>query len=137
MKLRLLRTPELTATPGELYLDGLPFCCTLEDPDRRLESGGKKIPGRTAIPLGTYRVTIDFSPRFKRQLMHVLAVPQFEGVRIHAGNSADDTEGCILVGESISGVMLRDSRAALTRLQNEVAAAIDRGEEVSLTIERE
>lgn len=136
MKLRLVRHPEPTVTLGDLYVDGTFQCFTLEDVDRRLENGGVKIKGETAIPLGTYQVTIDFSQRFQRPMMHVLDVPQFAGIRIHAGNNVTNTEGCILVGEDIDRDTVIRSRLALAELQQMVRAALDRNENVSIAIER-
>lgn len=137
MKLRLIRhAPSGLATIGRLWLDGTAQCWTLEDEDRHLETGGTKLPGQTAIPLGTYQVVIDHSPKFKRDMLHVLGVPQFEGVRIHAGNGVADTDGCILVGAGIrNGVMVR-SRVALLALESKVRGALADSETVMLTIER-
>lgn len=138
MKLLIVRKPAPAFTLGDLYLDGTWQCFTLEDDDRRLEDGGVKLAGYTAIPLGLYDVVIDYSPKFKRQMLHVLNVPQFAGIRIHAGNDADDTEGCILVGEDVSasGDLIRSARA-LASLQTEVANAIARDEPVTLNVTRE
>lgn len=138
MKLRLVRESGTNETTlGNLYMDGIWFCHTLEDRDRRLESGGVKVKGQTAIPLGTYPVIIDFSNRFQKLMMHVLNVPQFEGIRIHAGNTTADTEGCILLGEDVDRDVLVHSRVAVVRLQHEVAQALDRAEAVNLSVERE
>lgn len=99
--LRLSRRVFLpTATLGNLTIDGAglashPTIHTLEDPVR---TPGTKILGKTAIPLGTYSLTITHSPRFKKELPLLHNVPNFQGVRIHAGNGPEDTEGCILVG---------------------------------------
>lgn len=136
MKLRVVRHPQPYATPGDLYIDGIWRMFSLEDVDRKLEAGGKKINGDTAIPLGFYAITIDFSNRFQREMLHVLDVPQFAGIRIHAGNTTANTEGCILVGQDIDRDVLVRSRLALDELQAEVRAALDRFEPVSLTIER-
>ena len=83
---------------GGLYIDGTYFCYTLEDTDRKLEEDGIKIPKQTAIPRGKYKVIINHSNRFKRDMPLLLDVPQFEGIRIHAGNTPENTEGCILLG---------------------------------------
>lgn len=92
-------------TIGRLYVDGKRFCDALEDTDRDLNRDGDlddpgegKIFGETAIPYGTYKVTITYSPRFKRELPLVHDVKHFEGIRIHPGNTDADTHGCILLG---------------------------------------
>ena len=81
-------------TIGKLYIDGHYLCDTLEDTVRN----GVKIAGKTAIPAGTYKVKKTMSPRFKKVLPEILNVPGFTGVRIHAGNTAIDTDGCLLLG---------------------------------------
>lgn len=92
-------------TLGALFINGDPFGFTLEDAVRETESGGRwiwthsmKIPGKTAIPSGQYEITVTWSARFSRPLPLLLRVPDFEGVRIHGGNTAADTEGCPLLG---------------------------------------
>jgi len=103
-------------TLGQIYVGGEFFCYTLEDVVR--PDGEEKVYGQTAIPEGLYEVRVTWSPRFKTNLPLLIDVPGYSGVRIHAGNSTDDTEGCILVGESwdISTGKLARSRAALDRL---------------------
>lgn len=111
-------------TIGKLYIDGAYFCDTMEDTVRT----GEKIAGKTAIPAGTYKVKMTWSPRFKRYLPEILNVPNFSGVRIHAGNSALDTEGCILLG-------LNKVKARVVCSKNAVEFFIDRTpEEYELTI---
>jgi hypothetical protein len=83
---------------GGFYIDGEFAYFTLEDTDRYLESGNAKIPKETAIPRGKYRVTISYSNRFQKMMPQILDVPQFTGIRIHAGNVVTDTEGCVLIG---------------------------------------
>lgn len=94
-----------TYTIGKLYIDGEYFCNTLEDKDRGLtdnmavsEISKIKIKKETAIPTGTYKVTITYSNRFKKNMPLINDVKGFEGIRIHSGNTDKDTEGCILVG---------------------------------------
>lgn len=90
-----------TYTIGKLFVEGEYFCDTLEDTVRVFGADGSgKIPGKTAIPEGLYRIILSRSNRFKRLLPELVDVPYFSGVRIHAGNTEDDTEGCILVGEN-------------------------------------
>ncbi len=105
LRLLLIRTPSTAqATLGELFVDGFPFCETLEDPVRELGPNGEgKVYGQTAIPPGTYKVVIDWSVKFQKKMIAVLDVPHFTGIRIHSGNDAGDTEGCILVGHTVDG----------------------------------
>lgn len=87
------------STIGNLEIDGELFCYVLEDKDRKLESGGIKVYGETAIPRGTYQIIINWSNRFKRLMPLLLNVPQFEGIRIHNGDkktTSENTHGCLL-----------------------------------------
>lgn len=102
-----------TATIGDLFIDGKFECFTLEDAVRPF---GEKVFGKTAIPSGEYEVVLDESPKFKRKMPHVLNVPNFEGIRIHWGNGAQDTFGCILVGNDVRRERLLDSRKAFNAL---------------------
>lgn len=101
MKLKVIRsvfTP--TATLGKLYIDDVFYAFTLEDTERNLNGNiARKVPGQTAIDPGIYEVILSYSNRFKKYLPQLLNVKCFEGIRIHAGNTHADTEGCILVGE--------------------------------------
>lgn len=94
----------------------------------------KKEPGHTAIPEGSYRVVITLSPRFRKWLPYLQGVPDFEGIRIHAGNYPDDTQGCILVGENKYPGMVVDSRIWLGRLIKRITEAQEQGEAVWITI---
>ena len=86
-------------TPGVMYANGLKFCQVCEDQDRKLEKGGVKVATRTAIPRGKYKITVSFSHNFQKELPEVLSVPQYTGVRIHGGNKAEHSQGCLLVGQ--------------------------------------
>jgi Family of unknown function (DUF5675) len=122
MELQVKRTDFTdNSTIGELSVNGQFECYTLEDMVRPV-----KIAGKTAIPAGRYEVIIDFSQRFGRLLPLLLNVPNFEGVRIHPGNAAADTEGCILVGEEKSQDFVGQSRAAFDRLFAKLSAAAEK-----------
>ena len=88
-------------TIGKIYINGIHFCDSIEDRVRELGVNGEgKVSGETAIPEGTYEIKLTYSPRFKKYMPELIDVPFFKGVRIHSGNSAKDTEGCIIVGEN-------------------------------------
>lgn len=137
MELTLNRQPSSAlATLGELLVDGFPFCDTLEDPVRDLGPDGRgKIYGRTAIQAGRYKVAITWSVKFQKDMLAVLDVPFFTGIRIHSGNNADDTLGCILVGHSIDGPdHIHGGSEVLPRLFTLVQDALKDDQEVWLTI---
>jgi Family of unknown function (DUF5675) len=135
MKLLLIREPSgEKCTHGKLYVNGVFECFTLEDVDRKLEQGGEKIYGRTAIPRGSYKVIINFSQRFKRDLPLVLNVPGFTGIRIHAGNTAEDTEGCVLVGSSRGDQRVNNSRVAFNKLFDQLDEAYAANESITLEV---
>lgn len=133
MRLTLKRTTFTTqSTIGELFVNGIRQCFVLEDIVRK--PGAAKVPGKTAIPAGTYPVTITYSNRF-RQLMPLLGnVPGFAGIRIHSGNTAADTEGCLLVGTTQSKDFVGNSRAAYAVLYAAIKNALDAGQPVTITI---
>lgn len=108
------------STIGELSTDGKFECYTLEDVVR---APGVKVPGKTAIPAGTYRVVIDMSTRFKKLMPHVLDVKNFEGVRLHAGNVAADTEGCPLLGRTKKQDFVGESKLAFDAFFPKLQAA--------------
>jgi hypothetical protein len=110
------------------------FCDTLEPTWRDYKNGAYKVKGRSAIPEGRYAVVISYSPKFKQWLPILLGVPKFEGIRIHAGNTAKDTEGCILVGKNKLVGQLVDSRIWLHRLKKKIVEAKDKGEAVWITV---
>ena len=117
---RKIKTDE--STIGELSIDGKFECFTLEDPVR-----DHKIKDRTAIPAGTYEVVITHSPRFKKDMPRLLDVPNFEGILIHVGNTAKDTEGCILVGKGKAVNMITSSKDAYAALLPKIAAGLKQG----------
>lgn len=114
------------------------LCWTLEDTER--ERAGVpvevwKIPGATAIPRGRYKITITFSNRFQRMLPLLNNVPGFSGIRIHPGNTSEDTEGCILPGMNRDTDSVTQSRTAFTFLFNRLRFVLDKkSEEVWITI---
>ena len=114
------------------------FCDTLEPTWRDYANGAYKVKGRSAIPEGRYAVVISYSPKFKQWLPILLGGPEFnrkwQGIRIHAGNCSEDTEGCILVGKNREVGKVLDSRKWLYELKQKIVEAKDRGEAVWLTI---
>jgi hypothetical protein len=91
--------------------------------------------GRSAIPEGRYAVVITYSPKLEQWLPLLLNVPKFSGIRIHAGNTAEDTEGCILVGKNWEVGKVLDSRIWVHRLKKKIVEAKDRGEGVWVRVE--
>ena len=139
-----------TYTIGRLYIrqqvmdEYLPgtedkyFCDTLEPTWRDYANGAYKVKGRSAIPEGRYAVVITWSPKFGAWLPLLVGDEvfrkQWSGVRIHAGNTAKDTEGCILVGKNREVGKVLDSRIWVHRLKQKMVEAKDRGEAVWLTV---
>ena len=142
MKLKLIRKyKKPTYTIGELYINGQLFCSTLEDTDRGLTSAmtedeifDVKVKGKTAIPLGVYTIENTYSPKFKKYMLAVQGVKGFAGIRIHAGNDANDTEGRILVGKNTQVGRLTCSRSTLMELYTIVRAAIHGGQKIEIEI---
>ena len=108
--------------------------CSSDDTELIRRFPARKVVGLTAIPEGSYPVVITKSPRFRRWLPLLVGVPGFTGIRIHSGNMAADTRGCILVGENTIVGRLTSSRATLTKLITTIMAASDQGEAVWITI---
>lgn len=112
MELLTVRNPSTDiSTIGDMFIDSIWECFTLEDPVRE----GSKISGNTAIPEGRYEVVIDESVRFKRLMPHILNVPGFTGIRIHILNTAEETEGCIGIGQRRVINKILDSKKAFDR----------------------
>lgn len=104
-------------TIGNMYVDGRLFCNTIEDADRGLcqdmseaQIAAKKVYGETAIPTGKYKVQITYSPKYKRKMPQILNVKGFEGIRIHSGNTAKDSLGCVLLGDKLKAGFVTNSR---------------------------
>lgn len=114
------------ATIGQMLIDGEHVCYTLEDVIR---APGMKVYGKTAIPFGRYRVLITDSQRFKKPLPLLLNVPNFEGIRIHAGNVSADTDGCILIGLQKGVDSIGRSQAAMALFMPRLKAALQDGQE--------
>ena len=110
--------------------NGKKICDTLEPIWRNYDGGEMKIPRKSAIPEGSYRVVVTKSRRFQKYLPLLVGVPGFEGVRIHAGNTSRDTEGCILVGQNIQVGKVLWSRITLEKLMK----LIENEKEIYLTI---
>jgi hypothetical protein len=109
-------------------------CFFLEDKDRKLEDGGEKVYGKTAIPRGFYNIVMDFSPKYQKNMPHILDVPGFEGVRIHPGNKEADTEGCLLPGMIQKDDFVEKSVIAYEKILSMMISAWEAGEKVTLEI---
>lgn len=121
------------STIGELFVDGRLECFVLEDVYR--PPPAPKVYGKTAIPNGRYEVRITPSPRFKRDLPLVMGVPGFEGIRIHPGNNADHTEGCLLPGRWRGEDKVLDSRLAFDDLFEKLKNAGRGPHHITITVE--
>lgn len=123
-------------TIGDLYIDDKWICNTIEDKDRALYDSmseddikAKKVYGETAIPCGTYKLSITYSPKYKKMMPLVENVKGFSGIRIHSGNTAKDSLGCIVVGENKKKGMVLNSRTTYAKLFDIIKA------EKNITIE--
>ena len=135
-------------TIGKMYIDGQYICNTLEDTDRGLnqnmsleEIKNKKVYGETAVPTGTYKVDMNtVSPKFKSRtwakpyggkLPRLVLVPGYDGVLIHPGNKAEDTLGCILVGENKAVGQVLNSQVTFKKIMS----ILTKGTNITITIE--
>ena len=125
----------------KLYINGKYFSDALEDPDRGLTDSMSleeikkiKVKGNTCIPYGTYNVTITYSPRFKKNLPLINNVKGFDGIRIHSGNTPQDTEGCLLLGLNKVKGRVVDSKVTVNKFIDIVQEALNKGEKVTITI---
>ena len=133
MHIRVMREPSINDTTlGSLFIDDHWQCHTLEDVIR---PAGEKVRNKTAIPPGRYRLILSMSNRFKKIMPEVLNVPMFTGIRIHSGNTAKDTAGCLLVGQtrSVETRSIGRSRFAYTALMLKLMAAVKAGETIYIT----
>jgi hypothetical protein len=110
------------------------LCDTLEPKWRDYAHGANKVKGKSAIPEGRYPVVITYSTKFKMWLPLLVNVPKFEGIRIHAGNSVKDTQGCILVGENRAVAIVLNSRKCVDLVKKKIVEAKDKGEAVWIDI---
>lgn len=133
---RFFKGPKYTV--GHLYIDGKYFCDTIEDVDRGLlnsmplsEIKAKKIPSKTAIPRGTYKITLDVvSPKYskrdyyikvcKGKVPRILNVKGFEGILLHTGNTEEDSAGCIILGENKVKGKVINSRVTFEKFYKEL-----------------
>lgn len=129
-----------TYTIGKLFINGEYFCDTLEDTDRGLANTmplsqiqAAKRKGTTAIPTGRYLMELTVSPRFGRTLPIIIGVKGFDGIRIHRGNTHEDTEGCILVGENKAVGKVLNSANTENRLMD-ILQKINHTEQIYITI---
>lgn len=124
MKITLIRIANRpTYSIGKLYIDGVYECDVLEDTDRGLDDKmpleeiiKKKKYGTTAIPTGTYEVQITYSPKYKKLMPLIMNVKGYSGIRIHSGNCAKDTLGCLLVGKNKEVGKVLESRKTYNAL---------------------
>ena len=133
----LEKTP--LTTISSLFIDGVWECFVLEDAFREEEGVPVeewKIPGVTAIPAGRYRIDITMSARFHKRLPILIDVPGYSGVRIHPGNTAADTEGCLLPGKSRGSNCVGNSRDAFDKLFKTLSLAHTAGEEIWIEVKR-
>lgn len=126
-----------TYTIGRLYVNGEFLCNTIEDVDRKLNQNMSateiqkiKVMAETAIPTGTYAMRVSMSPKFKRELVEIVNVPAFSGIRIHRGNTAQDSAGCVIVGENTSKGRLTNS----TKYELQITEMVKKADFAYITI---
>jgi hypothetical protein len=129
------------STIGELFCNGNFICFVLEDKDRGLDSSMTveeikkiKVYGKTAIPTGEYSIQITYSPKYKRDVPQVMNVKGYSGIRIHSGNTAGDSEGCLLPGMKMVIDKVLESKIATAKWSTMIKIALDEKKEVRLKI---
>lgn len=123
------------STIGDMLIDGVFFCFTLEDKDRQRQADGSiikwehynKIYGQTAIPYGSYNLITNYSNRFKRIMPLIENVPSFSGIRIHSGATDKDTEGCPLIGFKKSAGSISQSKLAFVAFMQQLTKGLKAG----------
>ncbi len=141
-----------TYTISRMFVDGKRFNESLEDKDRGLKQADSlehirkvKVPGETAIPSGTYEITLNVvSQKYRAikwyrdlcggRMPRLLNVPGFDGILIHPGSTALDSAGCILCGRNTAKGKLTSSRDTFKDLYKRMKEAADRGEKITIEI---
>lgn len=141
MKLELKRIAlKPNYTIGKLFINGAYYCDTIEDKVIDLNKNGKfddgltKVMHQTAIPYGTFKVVVNYSPKFKRELPRLLDVPYFEGILIHNGSDQNSSSGCIIVGENKTVGKVTNSTFYMNNLTARIKDAQSKGETTTITI---
>ena len=141
MKLELKRIAlKPNYTIGKLFINGTYYCDTIEDKVIDLNKNGKfddgltKVMHQTAIPYGTFKVVVNHSPKFNRELPRLLDVPYFEGILIHNGNDQNSSSGCIIVGENKTVGKVTNSTFYMNNLTARIKDAQNKGETITITI---
>ncbi len=141
MEIRIDRDPNQTCTPGKMYINGFFYAYTLEDVVRDKNNDGDlqdpgetKVYGKTAIPCGKYEVVLTLSNRFKKTMPLLLDVPGFTGIRIHGGNTDEDTLGCPLIGAVKEGNVISRCKEKVDGLIAAMKKAKELHEKTYITI---
>ena len=141
MKLELKRIAlKPNYTIGKLFINGTYYCDTIEDKVIDLNKNGKfddglnKVMHQTAIPYGTFKVVVNHSPKFNRELPRLLDVPYFEGILIHNGSDQNSSSGCIIVGENKIVGKVTNSTFYMNNLTARIKDAQNKGEITTITI---
>lgn len=152
MVLKLFRKyPKETYTIGAFNVNGVRFHESMEDKDRGLTSDmslseilSKKVYGQTAIPKGTYKVILSVSEKFKKKpwaakygglVPEIVGVKGFSGVRIHPLNTAEESLGCIGIGENkVKGKIINSVKCYDEFMSKYMLPAWTRKEEITIEI---
>jgi hypothetical protein len=131
----------MNSTLSKVYVDAVFECFALEDVDRGLKSempldeiAFRKLRGATCIPEGKYKCIVTFSNRFQRDLPLLVNVPGFEGIRIHPGNTAENTDGCLLPGEARTKDFVSNSVMTFNRLFEKIKTALAADQQIWVII---